>query len=112
MTLGQCPDAWFGLVTPSAAGEFGAVRHLNGDFVVLWMAFGFHRFVSRHLWHWSRGCIHGARDYRTVCQYRLPCLPVAWNATIQVLLRENQRIAAQRWHLPVAEAQFNTTVER
>jgi len=50
--------AW---LTPSATGgEFGAVRHLNGNFMVLWMAFGFHRFVSRLLWYWSRGSDGGA----------------------------------------------------
>ena len=52
-------------------------------------------------------------DYRTVCQYRLPCLSrLQWECNYPgIIERENQRIAAQRWHLPAAEAQFNTTVE-
>ena len=53
-------------------------------------------------------------DYRTVCQYRLPCLSrllLECNYP-GIIERENQRIAAQRQHLPAAEAQFNATVFR
>ena len=52
-------------------------------------------------------------DYRTVCHYRLPCLSrLQWECNYPgIIERENQRIAAQRRHLPAAEAQFDAAVQ-